>query len=75
MRSRQPILTPPPQERHGVVSNVVFPTGIDRRDDRRGLECFDVYYGMADGRIGVARLILPEPLPPEGCADPPGGAV
>ncbi len=78
-RSRQAILTPTlPQERHGVVSNVVFPTGIDRRDDRRGLECFDVYYGMADSRIGVARLIMPEhlpPEPPEGCADPPLGAV
>jgi predicted GH43/DUF377 family glycosyl hydrolase len=75
-RSQQPILTPTlPQERHGVVSNVVFPTGIDRRDDQRGRECFDVYYGMADSRVGVARLILPERLPMEGCADPPLGAV
>jgi predicted GH43/DUF377 family glycosyl hydrolase len=75
-RSREPILTPTlPQERHGVVSNVVFPTGIDRRDDRGGRECFDVYYGMADSRIGVARLILPEHLPSECCADPPLGAV
>jgi predicted GH43/DUF377 family glycosyl hydrolase len=75
-RSGQPILTPTlPQERHGVVSNVVFPTGIDRRDDKGGRECFDVYYGMADSRIGVARLILPEHLPPECCADPPLAAV
>jgi predicted GH43/DUF377 family glycosyl hydrolase len=75
-RSREPVLTPTlPQERHGVVSNVVFPTGIDRRADRGGRECFDVYYGMADSRVGVARLILPDQLPLEACADPPLGEV
>lgn len=75
-RSREPILAPAlPQERFGVVANIVFPTGIDRRGDRAGRECFDVYYGMADSRIGVARLVLPEHLPPEGCADPPIGSV
>jgi predicted GH43/DUF377 family glycosyl hydrolase len=32
-RSVQPVLTPMlPQERDGTVANVVFPTGIDRRD-------------------------------------------
>ncbi|HZK98017.1 MAG TPA: hypothetical protein VFC67_27695 [Prolixibacteraceae bacterium] len=31
----------------------------------------DVYYGMADNRIGVARLDLPDVLPPEGIADSP----
>ena len=45
-----------PQERHGIVANVVFPTGIDRRDDLGTPDRFDVYYGMADNRIGVARL-------------------
>jgi len=75
-RSPEPILTPLVlHERQGVVSNVVFPTGIDRREDREGRECFDVYYGMADSRIGVARLILPEHLPPQGSADPPLGEV
>ncbi|CAN5810471.1 glycosidase [soil metagenome] len=75
-RSQQPILTPTvSEERVGVVSNVVFPTGIDRRDDRGGRECFDVYYGMADSRVGVARLILPEHLPQQGCADSPLGSV
>ncbi len=65
-RSKRPLLTPSlPEERHGIVPNVVFPTGIDRRADRDGLECFDVYYGMADARIGVARLVLPESLPPD----------
>jgi len=30
---------------------------------------FDVYYGMADNRIGVARLDLPEQMPTEAVAD------
>jgi predicted GH43/DUF377 family glycosyl hydrolase len=45
------------------VDGVVFPTGIDRRDDLRRPDRFDVYYGMADDRIGVARMIVPEHLP------------
>jgi hypothetical protein len=48
-----------PQERSGTIANVVFPTGIDRRDDLGMPDRFDVYYGMADDRIGVARLDLP----------------
>src|SRR5664280_2751793 len=33
-RSVEPVLTPElPQERHGIIANVVLPTGIDRRDD------------------------------------------
>ena len=75
-RSAQPVLTPElPQEQVGTIANVVFPTGIDRRDDLGQPDRFDVYYGMADDRIGVARLDLPEFLPPEGVADPPGGTV
>ena len=55
-RSRKPVLVPElPQERLGIVTNVVFPTGIDRRDDLGSPDRFDVYYGMADNRIGVAR--------------------
>jgi predicted GH43/DUF377 family glycosyl hydrolase len=66
-RSPEPVLTPESsQERHGVTSNVVFPTGIDRRDDIGMRDRFDVYYGMADSRIGVARLDLPEHLPAPG---------
>jgi predicted GH43/DUF377 family glycosyl hydrolase len=66
-RSSQPILSPDlPQEQTGVVDNVVFPTGIDRRDDLGKPNRFDVYYGMADNRIGVARLDLPDELPMEG---------
>ena len=64
-RSAEPVLTPVlPQERSGFVANVVFPTGIDRRDDLGTPDRFDIYYGMADNRIGVARLDVPELLPP-----------
>ena len=71
-RSPEPVLTPDlPQERQGAVSNVVFPTGIDRRDDLGLSDRFDVYYGMADDRIGVARLDLPEDLPIGAPADSP----
>jgi predicted GH43/DUF377 family glycosyl hydrolase len=59
-RSAEPVLTPTlPQERDGTVANVVFPTGIDRRDDLGQPDRFDIYYGMADNRIGVARLDMP----------------
>ena len=46
-----------PEECSGTIANVVFPTGIDRRDDL-GPRIFDVYYGMADYAIGAARLTL-----------------
>jgi predicted GH43/DUF377 family glycosyl hydrolase len=63
-RSSKPVLTPNvPYERDGAVANVVFPTGIDRRDDLGKPDRFDVYYGMADSRIGVASLNVPEHLP------------
>jgi predicted GH43/DUF377 family glycosyl hydrolase len=75
-RSVEPVLTPTmPQECSGTVAHVVFPTGIDRRDDLGSPDRFDVYYGMADKRIGVARLNLPEFLPPGGVSDPPGAKV
>jgi predicted GH43/DUF377 family glycosyl hydrolase len=38
-------------ERQGMVPRVVFPTGVDVQPDG----ALDVYYGMADSRIGVAR--------------------
>jgi beta-1,2-mannobiose phosphorylase / 1,2-beta-oligomannan phosphorylase len=69
-RSAAPVLSPEsPQECQGTASNVVFPTGIDRRDDIGAPDRFDVYYGMADSRIGVARLDVPELLPTGGGAD------
>ncbi len=75
-RSADPVLTPAlPQERDGTVANVVFPTGIDRRDDLGLPDRFDIYYGMADSRIGAARLDLPELLPPGGVADSPQAKV
>ena len=75
-RSAKPVLTPSlPQERSGTTANVVFPTGIDRRDDLGSPDRFDVYYGMADSRIGVARLDVPASLPPGCVADVPEAIV
>jgi predicted GH43/DUF377 family glycosyl hydrolase len=52
-RTREPLLEPETgEERTGIVPNVVFPTAVDERNDGTA----DVYYGMADSRIGVARL-------------------
>ena len=69
-RSVEPVLTPLlPEEQQGAVNNVVFPTGIDRRDDLGSPDRFDVYFGMADNRIGVARLDMPEHLPQGAPAD------
>jgi beta-1,2-mannobiose phosphorylase / 1,2-beta-oligomannan phosphorylase len=62
-RSPQPILAPElEEERFGIVPNCVFPTGLDPQ----ARDAVDVYYGMADARIGAARLALPStlPLPP-----------
>jgi predicted GH43/DUF377 family glycosyl hydrolase len=59
-RSPEPILKPErKEEREGIVAHVVFPTGIDRRDDLGNPDRFDVYYGMADDQLGVASLELP----------------
>jgi predicted GH43/DUF377 family glycosyl hydrolase len=63
-RTPKPVLVPDgPLECHGTVDNIVFPTGIDRRDDLGTPDRFDIYYGMADKRIGVARLDMPAKLP------------
>jgi len=75
-RSAEPILTPSlPEERSGIVADVVFPTGIDRRIDLGSPNRFDVYYGMADDRIGVARLDLPAALSLGGVGAQPRGKV
>jgi predicted GH43/DUF377 family glycosyl hydrolase len=75
-RSQKPVLTPSsPQERQGTVPDVVFPTGIDQRLDLGTPDRFDVYYGMADNRIGVARLDVPDILPPGALADHPEAKV
>ncbi len=63
-RSPVPLLTPElPDERVGVTGNVVFPTGIDQRNDIAFPNRFDVYYGMGDDQIGVAQLDLPNVIP------------
>jgi predicted GH43/DUF377 family glycosyl hydrolase len=60
-RSSRSILVPRiAKERVGPVPHVVFPTGIDVRGD--GM--LDIYYGMADYRIGAARVHLAGLLTP-----------
>jgi len=61
-RSPHPILAPGPQEHSGVVPDVVFPTGLDRRTDIGQPSRFDMYFGMADDRIGVASFRIPRSL-------------
>lgn len=52
-RSAQPLLEPELlEEREGIVANVVFPTALEPVSDTESF----VFYGMADSRIGVARL-------------------
>ena len=61
-RSSSPILVPETKEEtEGVVPCVAFPTGWDDRGEGR----VDVYYGMADLRIGAGRLRIPDRLPPQ----------
>ena len=75
-RSAEPVLTPMlPLERCGTVANVVFPTGIDCRHDLGSPDRFDVHYGMADNRIGGARLDLPNSLPSGAVGALPDGRV
>jgi predicted GH43/DUF377 family glycosyl hydrolase len=63
-RSSEPVLTPDLEsEKIGTVGNVVFPTGTDRRNDIGQPNRIDVYYGMADNKIGVAKMEIPENLP------------
>lgn len=51
-RTPEPLLAPETDdERSGIVPNVVFPTAIERIEDRTF-----VFYGMADSKIGVAEL-------------------
>ena len=73
-RSTHPVLSPRPSTGpRGTPSNVVFPTGADRRDDIGQPNRIDVYYGINDYRIAVARLDVPSTLPHPGIADPPSG--
>ena len=54
-QSPQPVLSPQSHdETVGVVSNVVFPTGVVAQADGR----IDVYYGMADQAIGLATTSI-----------------
>jgi predicted GH43/DUF377 family glycosyl hydrolase len=58
-RSGRSLLAPRVRAEHsGVTPHVVFPTGWDVRSPTT----IDLYYGMADSRIGVARTCLPQLL-------------
>jgi predicted GH43/DUF377 family glycosyl hydrolase len=58
-RSGRSLLAPRVRAEHsGVTPHVVFPTGWDVRSQ----STIDLYYGMADSRIGVARTCLPQLL-------------
>lgn len=51
-RTSEPLLEPSTdEETEGTVSNVVFPTAIEKIGDS-----YYTFYGMADTKIGVARL-------------------
>lgn len=53
VRDPRALLTPETaEEQDGVVANVVFPTAMEKIDG-----VMHIFYGMADYRIGVARLI------------------
>jgi beta-1,2-mannobiose phosphorylase / 1,2-beta-oligomannan phosphorylase len=68
-RSTSPVLEPElPAQQTGLVANVVFPTAVDPRPNLEESDCIDVYYGMADSRIGVARTKVPRELPPQASA-------
>lgn len=63
-RSPEPVLVPElPGKTVATISNVVFPTGTDHRHDIGQPDRIDVYYGMADDRIGVAKMNIPDHLP------------
>jgi predicted GH43/DUF377 family glycosyl hydrolase len=58
-RSAQPVLTPVlPLERSGTIANVVFPTGIDRRDDLGSPDRFDTLCAPTHRRIAGAGAAL-----------------
>jgi predicted GH43/DUF377 family glycosyl hydrolase len=64
-RSQTPVMVPEgADETHGIVNNVVFPTALCEL----GARTYEIYYGMADARIGRARLQL---APPFGAAREP----
>jgi len=53
LRTEEPLIAPETAEEIvGTVGNVVFPTAIEQIDGERF-----VFYGMADSKIGVARLV------------------
>ena len=66
-QSPKPVLWPKTKaEKEGIVNNVVFPTAWERRQDLEEASgtlgyIFDVYYGMADYKIGHVRMFIDKP--------------
>jgi predicted GH43/DUF377 family glycosyl hydrolase len=73
----KPVLVPKPSIRDPAARRPTssFPTGIDRRTDIDKPHRYDVYYGLNDFRIGVARLDVPPNIPHVPVADPPSGTI
>ena len=46
----------------GILDSVVFPTGIDRRDDLGCPNRFEIYSGMPDNCIGAVRIHVPDTI-------------
>ncbi|MDQ6942614.1 MAG: glycosidase, partial [Candidatus Eremiobacteraeota bacterium] len=58
-RSQTAVMVPEgPDETHGIVNNVVFPTALCEIGERS----YEIYYGMADARIGRAHVQLAPPF-------------
>jgi len=71
-RSAEPVLTPVlPEERYGTIANVVFPTGIDRRDDLGSPGHLGrPITGWLTTGLAWARLDVPDFVPTGRVADP-----
>jgi mannose-6-phosphate isomerase len=68
-------LTPQPGDAVFIPAGTVHSLGGDIMVFEVQENRFDVYYGMADSRIGVARLDVPDLVPTVGVADPPDAKV
>jgi mannose-6-phosphate isomerase len=68
-------ITPQPGDAVFIPAGTVHSLGGDIMVFEVQENRFDVYYGMADSRIGVARLDVPDLVPTVGVADPPDAKV
>jgi hypothetical protein len=64
-----------PQDRDAIVANSLLITASSGATIIDPPDRLDIYYGIADKGIGVARLDLPELSTPGELAAPPGSEV